>query len=140
MSSQPAKQEPPSESGLIFWARVAARTADSLERLLYLAEVFRADAKTLDNYTTDPAFSEVRKAWAERYVDLGGDLKSTDLKDPTAFLDTLLGKNANGIELRKIFPVGHRSVPETKPLAKQPPKKRRGGNGGKYNNTLMGDE
>lgn len=139
MSSQPAKQEPPSESGLIFWAKVAAKTANSLERLLYLAEVFKADAKTLDNYTTDPAFSEVRKAWAERYVDLGGDLKSTDLKDPTAFLDTLLGKNANGIELRKIFPVDHRSVPETKVQPKKKPGSRKGP-GGTYETSLISEE
>jgi hypothetical protein len=140
MSTQAVKQEPHPESGVIFWARVAANTADSLERLLYLAEVFKADTEEKQPYTIDPAFSEVRKAWARRYVALGGDIKSSDVKDPTAFLDTLLGKNANGIELGKIFPVDYRSGAETKIAEpkKKPAKKR--GSGGKYDGTLIGDE
>lgn len=86
---------------IIQWARNAASTAQSLERLLGLAEVMKLDKHDNHAYTNDPAFDSVRKAWAARFTELGGNLKSPEVKDPTAFLDTLLGKNADGINLTR---------------------------------------
>jgi hypothetical protein len=86
---------------IIAWAQSAVATANTLERLLGLAEVFKLDKRDNHEYTAHPDFELVRKAWADRYTELGGNIKSSDVKDPSAFLDTMLGKNAHGVVLQR---------------------------------------
>jgi hypothetical protein len=112
----------------------------TLERLLGLAEVFKADAAAKCDYTTDPAFNEVRDLWKIKYTSLGGDIKSADTKDPTAFLNTLLGENVNGISLVRLFPLADWSIAKPAPPAKKETAASRRSSSGKYHSTLIGGE
>lgn len=108
---------------IIQWAQLAVATANTLERMLSLAEVFKLDKEDGAEYTTRPDFDAVRKSWAARYRELGGDLKSPEVKDPAAYLDTITGVNANGINSHSFVPPGVLvQEPSCTPVKKTKPK------------------
>lgn len=57
------------------WAANAIDTAKTLERLEALADVFGVDKEGGADYTKSPRFKEIRTAWKDKYVSMGGDLK-----------------------------------------------------------------
>lgn len=74
--------------------------------MLGLCEVFKIDRQDGHEYVSHPDFTEVRKIWAARFTEMGGNLNSDSVKDPTSLLDTLFGVNANGINLSSFVPRG----------------------------------
>lgn len=58
------------------WSLNAVHTAMSLERLALLMNVFQEDKAANAKYTLSAGFNDVRKAWADRIVELGGNPKS----------------------------------------------------------------
>ena len=75
----------------IEWAVLAVAHATSLDRMHSLAEMFKYDSSEKVEYTLDrSAYVDLKRAWASKYIAMGGRLKSKEASHPDESINQTL--------------------------------------------------